>query len=1010
MYIDLIHNAALLVALVTVYGLVARLRAGERTVRRVLKGALFGGVAIAAMSFPLHYAPGIIYDGRSIILAMSGLFGGGGALIASALVAGAYRVFLGGAGMWAGLATIAGCGALGLAFRRILGGRPEKCTILQYYGFGLVVHVVMLASQLLLPRPTGFEVIAAIWLPVMLVLPSSTALVGFLLGNEERRIRSERELRESEERFRLAFRTSPDAVNISRLSDGLYVDVNDGFTAVTGYTRDEAVGRSSLDINIWVDTADRGRLASQLREAGKASNMEARFRMKDGRIVTGLISACLIELDGEPHILSITREIETIKETERALRRTNERLRHAREYTEDVIQTANVIFVQLDTRGHVVRLNHAAEQITGYLGRDLEGKNWFETIVPKDRYPKVWEEFRKVAEAGTFPVHFENPIITKSGEERHIIWQNSVLHENGKAAGTISFGLDITEHRRAEEKVKESEQRLAVMNRIAHVFLTVHDETAYGEVVRIVLDAVQGTFGMFGYIDQDGSWICPPSPDDVRRRCGTPDKTVRFPQDAWEGMWGLAMSEKKAMYSNRSLKAPGVFFPISRAIDVPLVYSEELVGNLLVGGRETDYGEDDVRFVQSIADYIEPILHARLLLARQEKDREALESRLRRAQRMESIGRLAGGIAHDFNNLLAVILGYAGSLLQELSPGDPSRRMVEEIINASRRSAGLTQQLLAFSRKQPLQPKVLDINSLVRTLDGMLRRLLGEHNRLELALGPGRLLVKVDPVQMERVLMNLAANARDAMPAGGRLVVATDGVRRNEDRSDEQAEAADAEEYVVVSVADTGCGMDTATASRIFEPFFTTKEEGKGTGLGLSTVYGIVKQSDGHIAICSEPGKGTTFAIYLPRVYDRPGAEETRGSRENSPHSLGHILVVEDEQALRDLLAVFLSELGYRPSLAANGDEALRLVEQRGLTPDAMIADMVMPGINGVELADRLMKSLPDLKVLFMTGYLDNPDITPTIPATDMPILQKPFTIDDLAARIRRVLGSTEDE
>ncbi|HEX8845149.1 MAG TPA: PAS domain S-box protein [Pyrinomonadaceae bacterium] len=393
-------------------------------------------------------------------------------------------------------------------------------------------------------------------------------------------------------------------------------------------------------------------------------------------------------------------------------------------------------------------------------------------------------------------------------------------------------------------------------------------------------------------------------------------------------------------------------------------------------------------------------------IARDVTERKELEGQLRQAQKMEAAGKLAGGVAHDFNNLLTVINGYSNLTLRRLTAEDPLRLNVEEIRKAGERAAGLTRQLLAFSRKQVLQPKVIDLNGVVREVEKMLRRLIGEDIELRAALGPGLGRVKADPGQIEQVLMNLAVNARDAMPRGGKLTIGTENVYLDEEYAAHHAAVAPGH-HVMLAVSDTGSGMDEETRARIFEPFFTTKEAGKGTGLGLSTVYGIVKQSGGHIWVYSEVGRGTTFKIYLPRVGE--DAQEYRQTPEPAERFWGAetILLAEDDEMVRTMTHVILTERGYRVLAAANGTAALSVCEQAEGPIHLLLTDVVMPGMSGRELADRLARLRPEMKVLFMSGYTDDAIVHHGVLDEGVNFIQKPFTPDALARKVREVLGST---
>ena len=382
-----------------------------------------------------------------------------------------------------------------------------------------------------------------------------------------------------------------------------------------------------------------------------------------------------------------------------------------------------------------------------------------------------------------------------------------------------------------------------------------------------------------------------------------------------------------------------------------------------------------------------------------------IEEQLRMSQKMEAVGRLAGGIAHDFNNLLMVILSYTDFAMEALPEGSPARADVDEARKASMRAVGLTRQLLAFSRKQVLRPEVLDLNALVGGLEKMLRRLLGED--IELSFLPGSTLgaTKADAGQIEQVLMNLIVNARDAMPNGGSLEIATTNADVDHDFASKYVGLLPGS-YVRLTVADTGIGMDEATQARVFEPFFTTKAAGKGTGLGLATVYGIVKQSGGGIWVQSELGRGTTFEIFLPREGTTRGHEGDVVSRKPT-HGTETVLVVEDEEAVRRLTLRILVAAGYRVVAAASGAEALQVSAQSKSRIDLLLTDVVMPGMNGRDLWDRLRKLRPELKVLFMSGYTDDVLADRGALDRDTPLVGKPFSSDVLLRQVRSALGSS---
>jgi two-component system cell cycle sensor histidine kinase/response regulator CckA len=384
-------------------------------------------------------------------------------------------------------------------------------------------------------------------------------------------------------------------------------------------------------------------------------------------------------------------------------------------------------------------------------------------------------------------------------------------------------------------------------------------------------------------------------------------------------------------------------------------------------------------------------------------DRKKLEAQLRQAQKMEAVGRLAGGIAHDFNNLLMVIQGYAELLIDRSKPGDAFRRNAEQIQEASQRAASLTRQLLAFSRKQMLAPTVLSIQGVVADMEKILRRLIGEDIELVSVNAPDLWRIKADRSQIEQVILNLAVNARDAMPRGGKLTIETENVEFDNSQARLPVILTPGR-YVMLAVTDNGCGMDTETQAHIFEPFFTTKEKGKGTGLGLATVYGIVKQSGGYIWVYSEPGQGTTFKVYLPRVEESLTPQEVRAESRNIPRGTETILLVEDEQGVRDLAREYLEISGYKVLVAENGAAAVKVVSEHKGAIDLVMTDVVMPGLSGSELTKRIEAIRPGTRIMYMSGYTDQAIIHHGILGPDIVLLQKPFTLSALAHKLRDAL------
>jgi PAS domain S-box-containing protein len=499
----------------------------------------------------------------------------------------------------------------------------------------------------------------------------------------------------------------------------------------------------------------------------------------------------------------------------------------------------------------------------------------------------------------------------------------------------------------------------------------------------------QATVGIFRTISDGGVVALNPA---MARIMGydSPQHALDNPRDLGAQVW--ADSEKRRAFLHRLAQdgaVRGLEVQARRRDGAPLMLSV----SARVAERRPDGSFEIEGFVSDIT-----------VRQRAERDRDALSEQLRVAQKMEAIGQLAGGVAHDFNNLLSVILSYTDFAVEALRPGDPVRDDLEEVQRSAQQAVKLTRQLLAFSRKQVLEPEVLDLNAVLAELQRMLGRLIGED--IELAVVPAAELgrVEVDRGQIEQVVMNLAVNARDAMPEGGKLTIATHDVQLDAAYAAEHPGVVPGD-YVLLSISDTGAGMDAATRERVFEPFFSTKGRGEGTGLGLSTVYGIVKQSKGHIWVYSEPGAGTSFKIYLPRVAAQaePARPQPRPVRASGD---GTVLVVEDEAAVRKLAGRILRGAGYRVLSAANGGEALLIAEQHPDDIDLLLTDVIMPQMSGKQLAERLTELRPGLRVLYMSGYTDDAIVHHGVLDPDTAFINKPFTALDLTRKVRAVLDA----
>jgi two-component system cell cycle sensor histidine kinase/response regulator CckA len=580
---------------------------------------------------------------------------------------------------------------------------------------------------------------------------------------------------------------------------------------------------------------------------------------------------------------------------------------------------------------------------------------WESRIHPDDR-ERVLDLFSRTLQDGLAASEYRWRCADE--EYRWFLDHNVLIRDAGGEPREI-FGVCLNIHARkqAEESHRHAEERLLLMGRATH------DAIWDWDLTKQSLWWSTGFQTIFGHTQDPldasiDSWFSHVHPDDLERVSAGIRAAIESGTSSWAGEYRFRRGD--GSYAH--------------------VYDRAFVVR--------DAAGKSVRMVGSMMDITE---------------RKRLEEQFRQSQKMEAVGLLAGGVAHDFNNLLTVITSYCHLLLDDLSPADPRRADLEEIRKAATGAAMLTRQLLAFSRQQVLEPKVLDLNAVVAAAGKLLKRLIGEDVELAAVLAPDLGTIKADLGQLEQVIMNLAVNARDAMPLGGKLTIETGNVELDGAYTQEHP-VVTAGPYVLLSVSDSGIGMDEATQSRIFEPFFTTKEKGKGTGLGLSTVYGIVKQSGGFVWVYSELGHGTTFKIYLPRVDERADAEAGAEAGPSSMHGAETVLVAEDAAAVRAVVRQVLKRHGYVVLTAADGQSALELALEQEGPIHLLVTDVIMPEMSGPQLADRLRERRPELKVLFVSGYTDDAIVRHGILEPGIAFLQKPFTPEALARKVREVL------
>jgi PAS domain S-box-containing protein len=614
--------------------------------------------------------------------------------------------------------------------------------------------------------------------------------------------------------------------------------------------------------------------------------------------------------------------------------------------------TTDAVFVK-DLRGRYLMMNTAGARFLGRSVQEIIGKTDVELFLPAVGRT-IMERDRKVIEGGETKTYEE--FGTAAGATRlYLATKGPFRDPGGKVIGLLGICRDITDRKRAEEEIRQSQQKLST--HIDHTPLAVVEWDFAFRVVAWNPSAER----IFGYtreeaVGQPASFIVPPHFREHVDRIG---------RELLSGKGGGRSTNDNVTKSGRTISCEWY--------NTPLI--------------------DDSGRVLGVASLVQDVT-----------ERVALEDQLRHSQKMEAVGRLAGGVAHDFNNLLTVILGYT----QILSDGLPAGRLADsatQIKAAAERAAGITRQLLAFSRKQVLSPRIIDLNDIMLNLDSLLRRLIGEDVEVLTVPAKGLGSVKADPGQIEQVIMNLALNARDAMPHGGKLTIETANAELDEAyvRDHHSVEHGS---YVMLAVSDTGQGMTPEVQARIFEPFFTTKEVGKGTGLGLATVYGIIKQTGGYIWVYSEPEQGTTFKIYFPRVEQPAQMLSTEKSFAGVQRGAETILLVEDDPQLRQLSSSVLAHCGYRVLLASSPEEGLAITKDNLRDIKLLVTDVVMPRMNGRQLAEQIARIAPEVRVLYISGYTNNAIVHYGVLDAGLWFLPKPFTLAALVAKVREVLDS----
>ncbi|MEE4240993.1 MAG: PAS domain S-box protein [Desulfopila sp.] len=939
MLIDLIQNIALLVMLAVALQMLTQRFAGRSLFYRVLTGLLFGGVGILVMMTPVHFAPGVIYDGRSIVLSLAGLFGGGLPAALAAVVSGAYRLHLGGAGAWVGVAVIVEAAFLGALLHSLRKSDPRWGGTGPLLLFALLVHGVMLALQLLIPGGVGWDVLRRFGLPIIIFYPLAFVLAAHVFFEGERRQAALAALQQSEEQYRSLFENNHVVMLIIDPEDGKIVDANPAALSFYGWSRDGLCGRKIDDINTLEPAETQSRITGA--KETRQSRYQVQHYLADGSLRDVEVFSGPISYNGRQLLYSIIHDVTSRCETEEALR-VSESLQRA------MIACSPVALYSIDLEGIVRSWNDAAEKVFGWSAEEIMGRPL--PIVPEDKEKEFFAHRQSLAAGRSFSGK-EVVRLRKSGERFYGRLSTAPLRDGREnIIGIMAAFEDISAQKKAETE--------------RELLITAIEQA--GEVI-VITDAE----GVIQYVNPVFETMTGYSKEEARGRTSRILKSGMQDDEFYQRMWTTISGGEIFQGRMVNKRKDGTFYTEDFTIS-PVTDSSGAITNFVAVKRD-------------ISDHL------------------SLEEQFQQAQKMESVGRLAGGVAHDFNNMLSVILGYAELALEAVEPEEPLHEDILEIRKAAERATEITRQLLAFARKQTIAPQVIDLNKTVETSLKMLRRLIGED--IQLAWRPGRTLwpVWMDPSQIDQILANMCVNARDAIAGVGRITIETNTVSFDEEYCAEHPHFRPGD-YVMLAISDDGSGMDKEVLENIFDPFFTTKEAGKGTGLGLAMVYGIVKQNNGFINIYSEPGQGTTFKIYLESHQGESEIVQQEVVDDVPPGRGETILVVEDEASILKLAKAMLGRLGYDVLTAATPNEAIELVGKYQQRIALVVTDVVMPEMNGRELAGRLQTRSPALKFLFMSGYTADVIAHHGVLDEGVRFIHKPFSLKDIAIKVRQAI------
>ena len=991
LFISLIYNTSLLLVLVALYSSVTFGSSLPPRWKDIITGVLIGLIGVAVMANPWTLHPGIVFDVRSILLSVTGLFFGVIPTALAVALIGAFRLSAGGAGVWTGLSVIITSAGLGLIWQHFRPALKQKGGLPELYLFGLSVHLLMLACMLIMPRPVAFEVLRYISAPVLFVYPIGTVLLSILLIHQRANRRLDETMREAKDLLESVVENVPLMIFLKDAADLRFVLFNRAGEELLGRGRKDLIGKNDLDF-FPPDQAEH--FIAKDREVLSGGGIldipeETIDTENKGQRLLHTRKVCVNGPDGAPkYLLGISEDITGHKQAAAALRDSETGYRILFGQARD-----SILVLEIVPAGDPVisDLNEAALQELGYSRGELVGKP---VSILHENDDDAVSRLKS-----SFGPRWEKGVVF---EVRHKRKDGSVFTAEVSGREIILGGkrLIISVERNITEKKKSAER----LEKINSVLLSLGPDSGKNleALVRLFGSLLGADCAMYNRLEGENFSVRAFWGDCLERTEfkaeGSPCFKVLCDPEA---ACGLVFNELSEFADAACLAGKG----FRSYFGHPVKFESGKGVISVLYRRACEPNEEDKKLLGIIASAIgmEEGRSAGAVAARES------EARLRQSQKMEAVGLLAGGIAHDFNNILTAIKGYCSLVDNTMVQEDPAREDMREIMNAADRATTLTRQLLAFSRRQIMAPKVVDLNKTLGDMQKMLRRIIGEDIRLSVKLFSAPCLAKVDPGQIEQVVVNLVLNARDAVVKGGEITMETEVFLPPAEFFSARPDLARGR-LACVKVRDNGCGITPEVRKHMFEPFFTTKEQGKGTGLGLSMVYGTVKQSGGDIEVESEPGKGSVFKLYFPLVEEVPSQKPSGTTEGSFKGGTETVLLVEDEESLRRLGERVLRAGGYTVISAVDGKAALAAADGLGKPVDLLLTDLVMPGMSGRELAQELARRNLARRTLYMSGYTDEAILKHGVLEPGIAFIYKPFTVDTLAVKVREVLDGPADQ